>query len=277
MVKKSNIENSCLSFREQLDLHLNDIHSGFTCYINVALTVVILLSVLCSMGVTIKGLAVQDYEYLHIVEYVCVAIFSIEFLLRLYSAPSRWAYLRSPFGIIDLLAIVPVFFLGNGETLALRLIRTIALLRMVKLLRYAEDVQVLLQSLRKSAMILTVLLGGIVLLALFSGNLIYMLEPENFHSAFDGAWWSLVTMSTVGYGDYVPHTFTGKVVAGGEMIIGISLFASVTGLVSLRISDATKALERADCKACRYSVERKSHYCSHCGIAAPVTNSLINE
>jgi len=276
-VKKSNIENSCLSFREQLHLHLNDTHSGLTCYINVALTVIILLSVLCSMGVTIKGLAVQDYEHLHIVEYVCVAIFSIEFLLRLYSAPNRWAYLRSPFGIIDLLSIVPVFFLGNGETLALRLIRTIALLRMVKLLRYFEDIQVLIQSLRKSAMVLTVLLGGIVLLALFGGNLIYMLEPENFHSAFDGAWWSLVTMSTVGYGDSVPHTFIGKVVAGAEMVIGISLFASVTGLVSLRISDATKALERVNCKVCCYSVERKSHYCSHCGVVSPVTAPLINE
>jgi len=221
------------------------------------------------MAVTIKGLAVQDYEYLHIVEYICVTIFSIEFLLRLYSAPSRWAYLRSPFGVIDFLSIVPVFFLGSGETLALRLLRAVALLRMIKLLRYTKDMQVLLQSLHKSAMVLSVLLGGIVLLALFSGNLIYMLEPENFHSAFDGAWWSLVTMSTVGYGDYVPHTFTGKIVAGGEMIIGVSLFACVTGLVSLRISDATKALERADCKACCSSVERKSHYftlwgCSSC-------------
>ena len=276
-MKKSNIENSCLSFREQLHLHLNDIHSGLTCYINIALTVIILLSVLCSMAVTIKGLAVQDYEYLHIVEYICVTIFSIEFLLRLYSAPSRWAYLRSPFGVIDFLSIVPVFFLGSGETLALRLLRAVALLRMIKLLRYTKDMQVLLQSLHKSAMVLSVLLGGIVLLALFSGNLIYMLEPENFHSAFDGAWWSLVTMSTVGYGDYVPHTFTGKIVAGGEMIIGVSLFACVTGLVSLRISDATKALERADCKACCSSVERKSHYCSHCGVAAPVTAPLTNE
>jgi len=76
-------------------------------------------------------------------------------------------------------------------------------------------------------------------------------------------------MTTVGYGDYVPHSMLGRLLAGGAMIIGIGMFAVVTGLVSSRIIEAIRACERSDCRQCEYSVEQKSLYCSHCGIDNP--------
>jgi len=264
------VQPSPMSIRQQLDMHLNDINSGYTKYVNLTLVILIMLSVFCSMLSTVKTLPAEYYNYIHITEYLFMSIFSVEYALRVYSAPNRMSYIFSAYGIIDLAAVLPVFFIGGNESFALRLIRTVALFRMLKLLRYAQDVQVLLQSLSQSLMILFMLVTGIILLAIMGGNIIYLLEPENFKSAFDGAWWSLVTMSTVGYGDYVPHTLLGRIVAGGAMVIGIGLFAIVTGLISSRIIEAMRAYERCNCRSCNYSVERKSLYCSHCGIRDPI-------
>lgn len=260
---------AAMGLRARIDALLNDFDSANTRYLNLALVLVILTSVLGSMLLTVKSVPVSYHGGLKLAEQLFVAIFLIEYLARIYSARNRLRYLFSAYGLIDMVAILPALFFGANETFALRLIRAIALFRSLKLLRYAQDVQVLLTSLGKSSIILIMMITGIVLFSLIGGNIIYLVEPEHFASAFEGTWWSLVTMSTVGYGDYVPHSAPGRVIAGCVMIAGIVLFAVVTGLISSRILEATHMFERVHCRSCHSSIEQDSNYCSQCGIEKP--------
>ena len=255
--------------RRRLETCLNDENSNIAKYVNLILIGMIIVSVVCSMMITVKALPDQYRDAIKVAEYTFASIFLVEYLIRIFSAPNRRRYIFSFYGLIDLAAILPMFLFGSNETFALRLVRTISLFRMLKLIRYTRDVQILLSSLSKSMMIIVMLISGIILLTLIGGNVIYLVEPENFDSAFDGVWWSLVTMSTVGYGDYVTHTLAGRIVAGAAMITGIVLFAIVTGLISSRIFEATRVYERVHCHSCHASIERESNYCSFCGIEKP--------
>jgi len=269
----SGSQSNAVSLRKILDGYLNDEDSNIAKYVNLILVAFIIVSVICSMMITVKSFSDEFRDYIKLTEYVFASIFLIEYLIRIYSSPNRLRYMFSFYGLIDLAAILPMFLFGSNETFALRLVRTISLFRMLKLLRYTRDVQVLLSSLSKSLVILVMLITGIILLTLIGGNVIYLVEPENFNSAFDGVWWSLVTMSTVGYGDYVTHTLAGRIVAGAAMITGIVLFAIVTGLISSRIIEATRIYERVHCRGCHASIERESNYCSTCGIENPDPSS----
>jgi len=269
MGKHSDSQSNPGSLRLKLEGYLNDVDSRVAKYVNLTLVSLIIVSVICSMLITVKALPDEYRDTIKVAEYMFASIFLVEYLIRIFSAPNRLKYMFSFYGLIDLAAILPMFLFGSNETFALRLVRTISLFRMLKLIRYTRDVQVLLTSLSKSMMIIVMLISGIILLTLIGGNVIYLVEPENFDSAFDGVWWSLVTMSTVGYGDYVTHTLAGRIVAGAAMITGIVLFAIVTGLISSRIFEATKVYERVHCRSCHASIERESNYCSFCGIEKP--------
>ena len=104
--------------------------------------------------------------------------------------------------------------------------------------------------------------GGIALGAILAGNVIYALEPETFSSAFDGAWWGIVTMTTVGYGDVVPHTLAGRVIAICLMVVGICLFAAVTATISVKIARALH--HGVTCRSCKASIAPEFLYCPHC-------------
>jgi len=262
-------QSNARGIRLRLEAYLNDVDSRVAKYVNLTLISLIIISVVCSMMITVKALPDEYRDTIKFAEYMFASIFLIEYLIRIFSAPNRFRYIFSFYGLIDLAAILPMFLFGSNETFALRLVRTISLFRMLKLIRYTRDVQVLLNSLSKSLVIIVMLISGIILLTLIGGNVIYLVEPENFDSAFDGVWWSLVTMSTVGYGDYVTHTLAGRIVAGAAMIVGIVLFAIVTGLISSRIFEATRIYERVHCRSCHASIERESNYCSFCGIEKP--------
>jgi len=267
------MQSNSESLRRKLEGYLNDVDSSIAKYVNLTLISLIVISVVCSMMITVKALPDEYRDVIKLAEYIFASIFLVEYLIRIFSAPNRLRYMFSFYGLIDLAAILPMFLFGSNETFALRLVRTISLFRMLKLIRYTRDVQVLLNSLSKSLVIIVMLISGIILLTLIGGNVIYLVEPENFDSAFDGVWWSLVTMSTVGYGDYVTHTLAGRVVAGAAMIVGIILFAIVTGLISSRIFEATRVYERVHCLSCHASIERESNYCSFCGIENPDEDS----
>lgn len=256
------------SFRNWLDLQLNDLSTGFTLYLNLGFIASILLSVLCTMFISLPDLSLNERHVLNMFEIGFAVIFSIEYALRLYSAPDRLKYAFSFYGMVDFLAIVPAL-IGNHHSVVLRLFRLIAVIRLMKLLRYAKDVQVLLVSLKQSLGILGGIAVAILLMATFVGNLVYALEPQNFDSAFEGLWWSLVTMSTVGYGDFVPHSLGGRVVAGFCMLIGIGMFAIITGIITTKIDSAIHRKEEKACPECASPIDVVYRHCPHCGHKNP--------
>lgn len=237
---------------------------------NFILISVITISSIVSMCSTMKGLSPLQCQLLCDAEYVFALIFSFEYLMRLYAAPSRWNYIFSAYGIIDLLAIIPVFILGmQDNSLVLRTLRILSILRLIKIIRYWGDLMILILALKESARLLTFVVGGVIVLATIGGNLMYYVEPENFETAFDGVWWTLVTMSTVGYGDFVPHTGAGKFLASIGMFIGIGIFAIITAIIGSKIQMVTSD-KHARCTNCHDVIPMISQFCLHCGQPQPV-------
>ena len=162
----------------------------------------------------------------------CVAlIFICEYFLRWIQSRS-WSYPLRAVALIDLIAILP-FFLGylvNG-LVALRLVRTLRLLRLLKFFRQAQTLERVSTSFRKSLPSLAVVGIVVGLFILFSSVVIYESErkaqPQNFDSFGDAAWWSVVTLTTVGYGDMYPITNLGRAVAVITIVFGIALFGTL--------------------------------------------------
>ncbi len=192
------------------------------------------------------------------------AIFSIEYVLRLWIAPCnphwskyrfpRLRYAVSPAAVIDLLAIVPTLFaLGpGGGSVLLRFFRILRILRLAKLGRMSSAWHDLATAVaeRKHELFLAVMLAGFVLLV--SSTLMYWAEsdaqPEKFGSIPRSMWWCIVTLTTVGYGDTYPVTVLGKMLSGLVAIAGIGLIAMPTGILASAFSDVVQRRRAADKK-----------------------------
>lgn len=188
------------------------------------------------------------------------AIFTVEYLLRLWIAPDnpQWAKYRFPRlryafsvqAIIDFLAIVPTFFaFGGGGSVLLRFFRVLRIMRLAKLGRMSNAWHDLATALseRRHELILTVSIAGFVLLV--ASTLMYWAEadaqPDKFGSIPRAMWWCIVTLTTVGYGDVFPMTVLGKALAGLVALAGIGLIAMPTGILAAAFSDVVQRRREA--------------------------------
>jgi len=215
--------------------------------------------VFLSMLDTVPAYHERLSPFLPLIETLILYFFLLEYLLRIFSAKKRMKYVKSFHGIIDLITILPLLF-GMHSSIVIRLLR---LIRLLKITMYFPLLISLFESVAGSLMLLFAVLGTTTLISVVVGNLIFIAEPTTFPNAFEGTWWSLVTMSTVGYGDYVPHTIIGKLLAGVLILIGICMFAMVTAVISVRVGRMvhmdTKCLE------CNNSLSSEYKYCPFCG------------
>jgi voltage-gated potassium channel len=179
-------------------------------------------------------------------EVFSVAVFSLEYALRLWSAPAwpayakpvlgRLRYVCTPLAIVDLLAILP-FYLGLGSDLRiLRVFRAFRLLRIAKLGRYLLALRLIGSILHeKRRELMAVALALLVLLLVASSILFYVehdAQPDKFASIPDAMWWGIATMTTVGYGDVYPVTGLGRFVAGALAVVGIAFFALPAAIIT---------------------------------------------
>jgi len=261
--KHSSAKFTEYQYRSRLQQQLNRMLFEIRCPIgrrtNLTITVLIVISVFISMYGTVKGLDNTWVKLITMFEVWMTVLFSIELIARCYAARSIRAYLFSFYGIVDLLAVLPMLLVGDPN-LAIRLLRIV---RLLKLFRYLRAMRLFLASMADTLEVLLMVVGGIALGAILAGNVIYTIEPETFSSAFDGAWWGIVTMTTVGYGDVVPHTLAGRMVAIGLMVVGICLFAAVTGVVSVKVARVIH--HGMNCCACSKSIAPEFSYCPYCG------------
>jgi len=228
---------------------------------NMVMLVIILAAVLFSMLNTITNIKVQWGELIGEFQYWVLIIFAVEYVCRVYAARNRWHYMRSFNGIIDLVTVLPLFIVGDSFVL-------IRLLRLARVIRVAISfpvVRALFISLKGSLQLLLGVLGTIALISVLVGNMIYILEPQTFANAFEGTWWSLVTMSTVGYGDFVPQTPTGKALAACLIMSGICMFAMVTAVISVKVGRMVSHMNR--CMSCNRGLSPDYAFCPHCATA----------
>ena len=199
------------------------------------------------------------YEIIQLLDYLFVGLFAIEYLLRVYTAPRRLAYIFSFYGLIDLIAILPSILVAIlppnlGNLRALRLIR---LLRIFKLLR-AKPLVLATNRLKESFNEIKYEFGVFSLIAFifmfFVACLIHHFEmaaqPEAFGTIAKSMWWSIITLTTIGYGDVYPITVGGKVVAGIIGFIGIAIIAIPSGLLASSLTKDRDEQTTCSCDFC---------------------------
>lgn len=223
---------------------------------DIALLVVIALSVLLVMAESVADIRERHGATIIAAEWVVTGLFVVEYVLRLLTAVNPRRYARSFFGVIDLLAILPpllaLVFPGARSLLLVRSLRLLRSFRVLRMAQWLADANYLLEAVRASTRKVLVFLATVLLINVVFGSAMYVVEgPENgYDNMFLGVYWSIVTMSTVGFGDIAPATPVGRVLASALMIIGYGVIAVPTGIV-------TSQLSRSETRqGLRYAAER---------------------
>lgn len=237
------------------------------------LLVLILISIVAVMLESVATIRLQYSESLITIEWALTIIFLAEYILRIISSPRPLKYIISFFGIIDLLAILPSFISliipGVQPLIVIRALRLLRVYRILKLSRYIQEGNTLILAIRKSFYKIFIFMFFIFILVILLGSLMYVIEDgENgFYSIPLGIYWAVITLTTVGYGDIVPVTALGKFVATFIMLLGYSIIAIPTGIVSAELSFSRK--EKTETRICSVCGEAghqyDANYCRKCG------------
>lgn len=217
--------------------------------------VLVLLVVVSVAAVVLQSVPEYDAdydEYFDVVERVAVAVFTFEYMLRVWSAPehapyrgrsdlaARLAYIRSGWAIIDLISILP-FYLSFFASADLRVLLFLRLLRFFKLARYSAGMRTIiavLETEKRALFASSIILCGCVLFAATAMHLAeHDIQPEKFGSIPASMWWAIVTITTLGYGDVTPVTIAGRMIASVTMVMGYVMLGLPVGIVATAFSE----------------------------------------
>lgn len=233
------------------------------CWMDYAIMLLIIANVIAVMLETVDPIYTAYGRELYLFEIASVAIFSVEYGGRLWAATEHpaythwlWGRLRyaiSPYMLIDLIAILPFYFVAVGDTRMLRALRLLRFMRLLKLTRYSESLQLLKDAahMKREELIITGFVG--VILLLLSSSMMYFAErtaqPEEFSSIPAALWWGVITLTTVGYGDIHPVTMPGQVIGAIVAVIGVGLFALPASILASGLIEAARG-ETVSCPHC---------------------------
>lgn len=215
--------------------------------------------------------------YLLAAEWVFTLLFTLEYGVRIYCSPKRWRYITSFYGVIDLLAILPTYlgliFGGANYLTVIRLLRVLRIFRVLKLIRYLEEANLLMRAIAASRRKILVFFATVAVIATVFGALMFVVEgPEHgFTSIPVSVYWTIVTITTVGYGDIIPQTTLGKIIASLAMLTGYSIIAVPTGLLTAELNqELTRERNKMICTGCgAVGHERDAKHCKYCGETLP--------
>ena len=233
----------------------------------------IMVSIMIVVLDSVQAINQKYGEIFSILEWTITIIFTIEYTLRILVVDKARSYIFSFYGLVDLMSLLPQYvglFFGAAQSLIiLRALRLLRIFRILKITRYTKEGQVLVEALKASRAKISVFLFAVGTLVVIIGAIMYLVEGgrNGFTSIPQGIYWAIVTLTTVGYGDIIPITFLGKLVASIVMIMGYGIIAVPTGIVSYEISmQATKSLNSRVCPDCLVEGhEEKATFCKSCG------------
>jgi len=241
--------------------------------------IVLLIAILASVAVvmldSVLYMRLQYGTLFFYAEWFFTILFTIEYALRLFSAPNRLRYAFSFFGIVDLLSVLPSYlslmFVGVQYLIVIRVLRILRVFRVLKLKAYMQQAGFLASALKTSQQKITVFFLSLVLLVTIFGSIIYVVEgPENgFTSIPLSIYWAVVTMTTVGYGDMSPKTPLGQAIATMVMITGYSIIAVPTGIFTSELArNMRPQLNPVTCPNCgKFGHAVGADFCDRCGHA----------
>lgn len=220
---------------------------------------------------TVKYVEANYFFYLHWFDVISVAIFTVEYILRLWSCTADERYSRplagrarfaiTPLALIDLLAILP-FYIPMFIPLDLRFIRIVRLFRIGRVLkfgRYSESIQTFERVFMKKREELLMAFFVVLVILVLCSSVMYFAEhevqPEKFGSIPEAMWWGVITLATVGYGDVYPITPLGKMMGGLVALLGIAVYALPTGILAAGFAEELQSRRRSG----------NTIHCPHCG------------
>ena len=189
---------------------------------------------------TLPNLDTEEKLFLRILETAIVIIFTIEYVLRIIVADNKLKFIFSFYGLIDLFAILP-FYISTGIDLrSIRIFRLLRLFRILKIVRYNRAIERFKNAFRDIRTELVLFFMTTAFLLYIAGVGFYYFEnsaqPDVVQSVFDGLWWAIITLTTVGYGDVYPITIGGKIFTFIILLIGLGIVAVPAGLLASALS-----------------------------------------
>ena len=240
---------------------------------DIALLYCILISILVAMLDSVPELISKYNTAFYFIEWFFTILFSIEYFLRIYISKKPFKYIFSFWGFIDFLAIIPtylsLFIAGYHYLLIVRIFRLLRVFRILKLVRFNREAISLLKALKASSYKVGIFLSAVLTIVVLLGTVMYVVEggENGFTSIPQSIYWAIITVTTVGYGDIVPITVLGKFISSFAMIIGYSIIAVPTGIITAEMSKTVSA--KIDCPKCGKKIKVGSNFCSHCGASIP--------
>ncbi len=240
---------------------------------DIVLIYMIFLSVLAMILESVESIHQSFGSWLLGAEWFFTGIFTLEYFVRIYCSPNPWRYVRSFYGLVDLLAILPsymgLFVADANYLLMVRLLRVLRVFRVLKLVRYLSEANILVRAMLMSRRKILVFFSSVLVLSTIFGSLMFVVEgPEHgFTSIPKSIYWTIVTITTVGYGDITPQTNLGQLIAAGAMLTGYSIIAVPTGILTAELAtEMRRERSQRRCDKCRGAGhENDALYCKFCG------------
>ncbi|MCE9680827.1 ion transporter [Halomonas alkalisoli] len=241
---------------------------------DIALMAVILASVLVVMLDSVEPWHAAYGDLFYWLEWGFTIAFTIELAVRIYCLDKPLRYLRSFYGVVDVIAVLPTWLLllvpGTQTLVVVRLLRVLRIFRVLRLMQFVGEAQLLLDALKRSTRPIFLFLFSIFMLVTIFASVMYVIESAEagFTSIPTAIYWAIVSLTTVGYGDIVPATPLGQAITVILMLTGYSIIAVPTGVFSAQVIRSLREDRYSEqaCPGCGHDRhEKRALYCLRCG------------
>ena len=242
---------------------------------DVVLLLLISLSVLSTIFDSVASIHLRYRVFFRVLEWFFTVCFSIEYFLRIYCSPNPRLYIFSFYGVIDFFSILPtylsLFFMGTGHLSVIRLLRLLRVFRIFKLSHFVKESVFLLSAIQRSFVKIVIFMFFVLLLVTILGTVMYVVEGRvnsGFSDIPRSIYWAIVTLTTVGYGDITPITSLGQFIAASIMLLGYSIIAVPTGIISAEMvkpfyGNRQRGIVCPNCGEMEH--DGNARYCKRCG------------
>tara|TARA_B100000809_G_scaffold264657_1_gene321090 strand:+ start:17043 stop:17861 length:819 start_codon:yes stop_codon:yes gene_type:complete len=269
------METSEISWKSKLHEVIYEADTRAGKLFDVLLLITILASILLVMLESVPSIDAKHHQFFDVSEWVITILFTVEYILRIISIKKPKHYIFSYYGVIDLLSTAPKYisliFGGAHALVVLRSLRLLRVFRILKVTRYIGESNRLLRALKASRAKIIVFVFTVLVLCLVLGSIMYLVETgedSGFISIPRSVYWTIVTLTTVGYGDIAPVTTLGQFIASIIMIMGYGIIAVPTGIVSAEYTANLKKTQTntKTCESCGTEQHKDgAKYCHTCG------------